>query len=169
MARSSTRPTTPRRPRTGTAPRRREIEARTAYREDLYTWVEEQVALLRAGRLDAIDAENIAEELADVGKTEYRELQSALAVLLQHLLKWDHQPEWRSRSWANTVREQRRRLLNPGLEVRLAEAVADGYADGRDRASTDTSRPLAAFPADCPYGWEEIIARPIAFGDDEPA
>jgi hypothetical protein len=37
------------------------------YERDLYAWVQEQVALLRAGRLGEIDAENIAEEISDVG------------------------------------------------------------------------------------------------------
>ena len=51
------------------------------YEEDLYSWVQEQVALLRAGRLDEIDAENIAEELSDVGAEQYDKLESALEVL----------------------------------------------------------------------------------------
>ena len=48
------------------------------YDRDLYAWVEEQVRLLRAGRLTEIDAENIAEEILDVGRNEYDKLESAL-------------------------------------------------------------------------------------------
>jgi hypothetical protein len=77
----------------------------TRYEDDLYTWVEEQCALLRAGRLTEIDALNVAEELADVGREQLDKLQSAIAVLTMHLLKWDHQPKKRSRSWELTVRE----------------------------------------------------------------
>ena len=33
---------------------------RTRYEDDLYTWVQEQVALLRAGRLAEVDAESSA-------------------------------------------------------------------------------------------------------------
>ena len=149
---------------------RPQTTARARYQDDLYTWVFEQVALLKAGRVDEIDAANIAEELADVGNEQYDKLESALAVLLMHLLKWDHQPQFRSRSWANTVREQRRRIVrvlkkNPGLKPHIAEAIAEGYADGRDRASSETNLAPSSFPAECPYSWDDILTRPIEVDD----
>ena len=36
--------------------------------------------------------EHIAEEIEDVGKSEQRELETRMAVLLAHLLKWQYQP-----------------------------------------------------------------------------
>jgi hypothetical protein len=80
------------------------------YDVDLYGWAVQQADLLRAGRLSEIDAPNIAEELHDVGNEQYDKLESAVAVLLLHLLKWDHQPGRRGRGWENTIREQRRRI-----------------------------------------------------------
>ncbi len=134
------------------------------YEDDFYTWLLEQVALLRAGRLTEIDALNVAEELSDVAKSEYRSLESAFAVLAQHLLKWDHQPERRSRSWFLTMREQRRRVGkilrdNPGLKARLAEAITDGYADGRDRALSESQLADDAFPETCPYELADLMER----------
>lgn len=142
--------------------------ARTRYEDDLYSWVQEQVELLRAGRLGEIDANNIAEELSDVGNEQFDKLESAFAVLTQHLLKWDHQPERRSRGWAATIREQRRRIervlrKNPGLKPHLAEAMTEGYADGRDRAIAETELPDETFPLECPYSFDEIVSRGIAF------
>lgn len=139
---------------------------RARYQDDLYTWVFQQVELLKAGRVTEIDAANIAEELADVGHEQYDKLESALAVVLMHLLKWDHQPQLRSRSWVLTVREQRRRIVrvlkkNPGLKPHVAEAMAEGYLDGRDRAAIETGLDDRAFPATCPYGWDDILNRPI--------
>lgn len=147
------------------------IPARTRYEDDLYSWVQEQVELLRAGRLGEVDAINIAEELADVGNEQFDKLESAFAVVTQHLLKWDHQPERRSRSWAATVREQRRRIdrvirKNPGLKPHIAEALREGYADGRDRAIAETEMADETFPVACPYSFEEIMSRDITF---EPA
>ena len=141
---------------------------RTRYEDDLYTWAREQVALLRAGRLSEVDARNVAEELSDVGNELAFRLESAIAVLTMHLLKWDHQPEKRSRSWALTVREQRRRIAkllrkNPGLKSELAEALADGYADGRGRALDETGLPDDAIPEVCPYAFDEMITREIVF------
>ena len=42
-----------------------------------------------------------------MGEEEYDKLESALRVLMLHLLKWDHQPDMRSRSWTLSIREQR--------------------------------------------------------------
>jgi hypothetical protein len=145
--------------------------ARTHYADDLYTWVQEQVALLRAGRVDALDLDNIAEELSDVGSEQYDKLENAIDVLLAHALKWDHQPERRSRSWSLTIAEQRVRIerqlrKNPGLKSRITEAVADGYRLGRIRAAREMKRPLKSLPAECPYSWDEILIRPFAFDDD---
>ena len=141
---------------------------RTRYEDDLYTWVGEQVALLRAGRLDEIDAENIAEELGDVGKSEYRELRRALTLILAHMLKWDHQPERRSRSWDNTISAQRLHYANalkdsPGLKSRRAEALRDAYEIARRAASSETNMPLRTFPEACPYDWADILERPFDF------
>lgn len=140
--------------------------ARTRYEDDLYSWVKEQVELLHAGRLGEIDAINIAEELSDVGNEQLDKLESALAVLTQHLLKWDYQPDLRSRSWQLTIREQRRRVervlrKNPGLKAKLQDAMDDAYADGRDRALDETGLADAALPETCPYTFEVLMTRPI--------
>src|ERR1700712_5523830 len=104
------------------------------YEDDLYGWVEAQIALLRAGRFTEIDAENIAEELSDVGGEQYDKLESALRVLLVHLLKWDHQPTHRSRSWVNSVRVQRKHIVrvlrkNPSLKPQIMDATREAYDD----------------------------------------
>ena len=141
----------------------RPVEHRPArYEDDVYTWVTEQVELLRARRLDEIDAENIAEELSDVGAEQYRRLESALEVLLMHMLKWDHQPQRRSRSWRLTIREQRQRVekqlkKNPGLKSRLSEAIEDGFALGRTRAAREMDIEPESLPSTCPYGWDAIM------------
>jgi hypothetical protein len=45
--------------------------------------------MLRAGRFDELDTQNVAEELADVGRAQYDKLESALKVILLHMLRWD--------------------------------------------------------------------------------
>ncbi len=63
------------------------------YERDFLAWTEQQAALLRAGELSAIDLEHLAEEVESMGASERREMCNRLACLLQHLLKWHHQPE----------------------------------------------------------------------------
>ena len=73
-----------------------------------------------------------------------------------HLLKWDHQPDQRSRSWtADRPRAAATRVAtaakNPGLKSRLDEALQEAYADARDEASGETGLPASLFPAERPY------------------
>ncbi len=65
------------------------------YDEDFLAWTEQQAALVRAGRLDQLDLDNLAEELDTMGRSEWGELENRLEVLLTHMLKCDHQPEKR--------------------------------------------------------------------------
>ena len=142
----------------------------TRYEDDFYTWIGEQIALLKAGKTAEIDALNIAEELSDVGNEQRDKLESSLAVLTQHLLKWDHQVSRRSRSWVETIAEQRRRIdrlikRNPGLKSVLDEGIGVGYADGRGRASVETGLKRSAFPENCPYSFEELMTRVVELDD----
>lgn len=141
---------------------------RTRYEDDLYTWVQEQVAALRAGRIDALDLDLIAEELSDVGGAQYNQLESALRVLMMHMLKWDQQPEMRTPSWIFSIREQRRRYArvlkkNPGLKSSLNEARDSAYPNARDWASDECHLPVDEFPPECPYEWDDILNRPFDF------
>src|SRR5271155_1746336 len=151
---------------------RERIGKGTTKEVDVYSWAVHQAELLRAGRLAEIDALAIAEEIDDVGEEQYDKLESALRVLMLHLLKWDHQPDKRSRSWTASVREQRRRVLrqlrkNPGLRSRLNEALGDAYEDARDEAYVETGLPLKVFPAKRPFEYAEIMERPVVWPGDE--
>ncbi len=144
---------------------------RTRYADDLYTWVQEPVALRRAGRVDALDLDNIAEELSDVGLSECYRLQSAVEIILLHMLEWDHQPERRSRSWALSSAEHRERAQiqlrkSPGLKSSLDEIRHDGFRLARLGAARQMKRSPKTLPADCPYSRDEILNRPFAFDDD---
>lgn len=96
------------------------------YETDIVAWAQEQVRLLRAGHFNALDIGHIAEEIEDVGKSEQRELESRMAVLLAHLLKWQFQPEHRGNSWRRTIKEQRKAIAKrlertPSLKSELQD------------------------------------------------
>jgi hypothetical protein len=134
------------------------------YDGDFYTWTIEQARCLREGRWAAVDRENVAEEIESLGREQFDRLESALRVLMMHMLKWDHQPERRGRSWILSIEAQRIRVervlaTNPGLKPRIAEAVTHGYRLARIEAAQETGLDKRAFPEQCPYGWDEIMTR----------
>ncbi|PWW01743.1 uncharacterized protein DUF29 [Hoeflea marina] len=134
----------------------------TPYQADYHQWSVEQAALLRDGKLDQLDRENLAEEIESLGRSEKREIESRLAVVLQHLLKWKFQPYCRTRSWEATLGEQRRRLLrvldeNPSLKSGPQQELAGAYVEGRVKAATETGMAYEAFPEICPFSIVEIL------------
>jgi Domain of unknown function DUF29 len=147
-------------------------EKTAAKRDDLYSWAVRQAELLRAGRLSEIDPVGIAEEIDDVGKEEYHRLESALRVVMLHLIKWDHQPDRRSRSWTLSILEHRRRVdrqlrESPGLKSQLDKALDAAYEDARLEAASETDLPLSAFPLRRPFDYVEIMERSIVWPGDE--
>jgi hypothetical protein len=77
------------------------------YWGDFYSWLMEQAAHVRAGRWEALDRENLAEEIESLGREQFNKLETAPRVLMMHMLKWDHQPNLRSRSWVLSIEASR--------------------------------------------------------------
>src|SRR4051812_23983235 len=139
--------------------------AGATYESDFYTWTQEQGALLRARRFDAIDSENLAEEIESLGRNEFDRLASFYRLILLDMLKWEHQPNLQSRSWANAIEIHRlhaREVLddNPGLKSRQNEALERAYRGARLEAIRETGLRKSAFPEICPFTLDEVLTRP---------
>ena len=139
-----------------------------SYHGDFYTWSQEQGRLVREGRWNEVDRENVAEEIESLGREQFHKLESALRVLMMHMLKWDHQPERRSRSWAVTIDTQRIELENvlaenPGLKPRIGDAMTLAYRKARNDAINETGLKKSAFPESCPYAFDDVTGRPFPF------
>jgi hypothetical protein len=131
------------------------------YDQDFYGWTQEQASLLRAGRLNDLDIENLIEEVETMGRSEKRELESRLTVLLLHLLKWKYQDVRRGRSWELSIIEQRLKFEetleeNPGLKSKLDEILAKAYKFSIIQASRETQLNIKVFPESCPWTFEQI-------------
>jgi hypothetical protein len=131
---------------------------------DFHSWTLEQARCLREGRWAAVDRENVAEEIESLGREQFDRLESALRVLIMHMLEGDYQPERRGRSWSLSIKAQRielRHVLadNPGLKPRFGEAVARAYESARVEAARETDLDEDGFPAECPYAWDDIVGR----------
>ena len=79
------------------------------YTQDFYAWTQEQVALLREGKWHEFDCEHLREEIEDLGRSARKELRSYLEGLVLHLLKWRYQPDCQTRSWQDSIVENRAR------------------------------------------------------------
>lgn len=142
------------------------MQTTTLYDQDFHAWAQRQAELLRSGQLADLDIENLVEEIESLGRQERQELRNRLGVLLGHLLKWHYQPEARTKSWAATIQEQRRRIQrhlkeNPSLKPYLVEAIAIGYEDGLDLVNRETPLDPNQLPQTCPFSAADIFEQHI--------
>lgn len=136
------------------------------YQHDYYAWVQQQVRALRERQIEGLDWDNLADEVADLGKSEKRALRSQLARLVEHLLKIDVAPT-RTRSlnlrgWGVSARTARRAITelldeNPSLESELPQIFARAYLDGRDAALASLNLPDSAIPEEPPWSAKQAI------------
>jgi hypothetical protein len=131
------------------------------YDLDETAWLDAMARLARDGRPDELDLPNLADYLSDLSRRDRREVESRLAVLMAHFLRWEFQPAHRSRSWRATVVEQRQelnRLAARGVLRLHAESVlASLYSDAVERSSAETGLPPSHFPADCPFSLDDLL------------
>jgi hypothetical protein len=131
------------------------------YLEDETAWLEHNAALIRQGRLAEVDYDHLAEYLDDMSRRDRREVKSRLAVLLAHRLKWQFQPEKRSRSWLSTIITQRQELddlVSSGvLRAYAFEVLGEAYANAVAIAAAETGMDGKAFPAENPFSLEDLM------------
>ncbi len=132
------------------------------YETDFNLWIEQTVNYLKKGDLDALDLENLIEEISDMGRNNRREVFSRLKVLLMHLLKWKYQPQKRTNSWINTIDEQREQLElilkdSPSLKPYFKQILPECYQKAVRSAVNETNLPKKTFPVDCPFNQEQVL------------
>ncbi|MBN3886706.1 MAG: DUF29 domain-containing protein [Nostoc sp.] len=136
----------------------------TLYEQDYCAWVEQIAELLRSHQWDTLDLEHLIEEVVDLGKSQQRALQSALRLILSHLLKWKYQPERRSQSWQVTITRERLNIdellqESPSLRRFLndSEWINTTYQRARREAMVETSLSEDNFAIACPFSVDEIL------------
>ncbi len=134
------------------------------YKQDFYAWTQTTAALIRAGTWSDLDREALAEELNDLGVSQYNAVSSDLYQVLIHLLKWQYQPARHvdSHSWRDSIVEHRDRIdrlctRSPSLRAHRLAMLAEEYPRAHRRASIQTGLPLETFPEVCPWTVEQVL------------
>jgi hypothetical protein len=132
------------------------------YQDDFHAWALRQAALVKAGRFADLDGKNLADELKGLAVSQEQEIESRLPVLLQHLLKWEFQPDGRTKSWRASILEQRYRInrvirKSPSLRRHRDTVIDEEYRIARLRAGDETGLPLSRFPSACPYSAADVL------------
>jgi hypothetical protein len=136
------------------------------YDADIVAWSERQGELLRrkgAGKQvneADMDWENLAEEIEDVGRSEWHAVESLLTQALLHMLKAQAWPLMRDvPSWqadARLFRRQARRRFVPSMrqKIDVASLYADALAGLPETMEGQAALPV---PPDCPVTLDELL------------
>jgi len=132
------------------------------YDLDFAQWAKENAELLRSGRFSEADIEHVAEEIADLAKRKWWALYSCFARLIEHLLKWQFQPERRGTSWKRTIAVQREHIKllleeNPSLRPGLDSVISKAYREAAGNIAIIIGRSRKDFPETCPYATDQLL------------
>jgi hypothetical protein len=134
------------------------------YERDYLAWVERQVMLLRAGRLQDLDLANLIEEVEDLGRSERHAVLSHIEATLEHLLKLRFSPAREPRrGWRKEVRAHRLDLesrMTATLRREAGEALVKRYHNARGSAAIDLEAdrvPEETLPTVCPWTLDQIL------------
>ncbi|WP_414545962.1 DUF29 domain-containing protein [Nostoc sp. CCY0012] len=135
------------------------------YEQDFYLWIQTTVKLLKERNLEQLDIDNLLEEIDSIGRSEKKELETRLIVLIENLLKlqfWILDKDDNARSWRTNVVEQRRQILyiladRPSLKSILNHIFIDCYTDGRKDTIRKYQLSSELFPEQPPFSLEQVL------------
>lgn len=138
------------------------MTSETLYNQDFAKWVKTTVEQLKHQQWEQIDLENLVNEVEGLTKQEQRELRNYLKLLLWHILKWQYQPQKRSRSWEVTIEQAQEEITDiledsPSLKQYLEDSFEAVYQQARSKAKKETGLALSTFPEAPPMTLEEAL------------
>lgn len=137
-------------------------DLKNLYEIDDSQWLELTVKLLKNRHFNALDLENLIEELEDLGKEKKNAVASLLEQVIRHLLLlqyWSSETEYNQVHWQGEIysfRIQLRRKLTTNLRNYLAEELNIIYQDALGFVKIKTQNTVK-FPSECPYALDQLL------------
>ena len=137
-------------------------DLKTLYEIDDAVWLEETIELLKAKNFEALDLENLIEELEDLGKEKKFRVASFLQQIVRHCLLlqfWTGEREYNQAHWQAEIisfQYQLQRYLTTNLRKYLEQEFDQIYFESRQYVRKKTDNQVN-FPDTCPYSLEELL------------
>ena len=138
------------------------LDLKTLYEIDDSLWLEETIELLKAKNFEALDLENLIEELEDLGNEKKFRVASFLQQIIRHCLLlqfWTREREYNQAHWRSEIinfKDEINTYLTTNLRNYLEHNLATIYEKALRylRQKTDNK---VNFPDTCPYSLEELL------------
>lgn len=141
------------------------LTSKTLHNTDYNQWVEATVKQLQESDFNAVDWENLIEEIADLSRRERQKLRKLLTRLWEHLLKlayWESERERNAPHWKKEVRNFRKQIKqilkdSPSLKPFFTEIFEECYQDAREMVADLSELPLDIFPSNSIMNGSQIL------------
>jgi hypothetical protein len=135
------------------------------YQIDYYLWLEETLRQLENKDFNAIDLENLIDEVSDLSRREKRRLESLVKRLFEHLLKikyWESEKVYNEKHWKKEIRNFRQQIkkelqVSPSLKNYTESILNECYYNARNLFSDGSEIPLDTLPENPIANLEEIL------------
>ncbi len=151
------------------------------YEKDFYLWVLENLKLLKNKEFELVDWENLLEEIEDMAKRHFESVISYMAVIMEHLYKWEkfRENEHMGSHWKKSITTARTQIAdlfddNPSLRrvAQEKESLNKAWKRAVRRLvlwfDEDENKDLAKkyfgrfpteedFPKEGPYTFEQVM------------
>jgi hypothetical protein len=137
-------------------------DLKALYEVDDSLWLEETIAILKERKFDALDLENLIEELEDLGSEKKHRVASFVKQIIIHLLLlqfWKSEKVYNRNHWKSEIvnfRSELENYLTANLQKHLEQEFDKIYTNAvrYARAKTDDE---VKFPETCPYTLENLL------------
>ena len=138
------------------------LDLKTLYEIDDSLWLEETIELLKAKNFEALDLENLIEELEDLGNEKKFRVAGFLQQIIRHCLLlqfWTREKEYNQAHWQAEIvsfQYQLKRYLTTNLRQYLEQEFEQIYFESVRYVRQKTDNKVN-FPDICPYSLEELL------------
>ena len=142
-----------------------QLKQKKLYETDYYIWVVETVKQLQNQDFEAVDWDNLIEEISDLARRDKKKLKSLLKHLIEHLLKfkyWEAEKSINQGHWQAEITNFRQLIQDeledsPSLRSYLQEIYTQCYTEARKIASQRSQLSLDTFPSEPIAPLEKIL------------
>jgi NTP pyrophosphatase (non-canonical NTP hydrolase) len=137
-------------------------DLKTLYEIDDSLWLEETIELLKAKQFEALDLDNLIEELEDLGSEKKFRVASFLQQIIRHSLLlqfWTSERSYNQAHWKSEIvsfKDQLKRYLSTNLRKYLEQEFDNIYEEAVRYVRQKTDNKVN-FPDTCPYTLEELL------------
>jgi hypothetical protein len=147
------------------------VDLQQLYEHGEVAWLDAMAAFAASGQVEKLDLVSLQDYLESGAERERREVRSRLRDLIVHHLRWEAQPELRTREWLGQIAQARMEfelfLDTPSLEQHANDGLEKAYSSAVELALIWLPKGQIHFPVRSPLSLAEWVELRLDFSQRE--